>query len=84
MGIISTFFDAVTQPLQASITSTASAVIGAIAPTAQILLTVYICFWGWALIRGSVQVYETCHRICPSGEYDVLHGFSWQLALELR
>lgn len=55
MGIITTFFDAVTQPLEASINSTATAVIGAITPTASILLTMYICFWGWALIRGSIQ-----------------------------
>ncbi|MEO8408771.1 MAG: type IV secretion system protein, partial [Oxalobacteraceae bacterium] len=54
-SIIQHFFDVVTSTLEASINTTAQAVIGVITPTASVLLVIYICFWGWSMMRGAIE-----------------------------
>lgn len=54
-SIIQKFFDTVTSTLEASIGTTAQAVMGAITPTASVLLVIYICFWGWSMMRGAIE-----------------------------
>ncbi len=52
---IQDIFNVITSKLEASISTTAQAVIGAITPTASILLVIYICFWGWSMMRGAIE-----------------------------
>lgn len=48
------FFTSVNSQLAGTISSTASAVIGAITPVATTLLMIYIALWAWSMARGMI------------------------------
>jgi type IV secretion system protein VirB6 len=53
------FYERIFTTLDASllnyVTNTATSIIGAIRPVAITLLAIYVCLWGWAMLRGMIS-----------------------------
>ena len=48
-------FSQVSNAMSTYITDTSSAVVGQFSGTAYTLLVIYMCFWGWSMMRGVIQ-----------------------------
>lgn len=54
-GFYSSLFTKLSTNLDAYVGTTSASIIGAITPVARTLVLIYICLWGWSMMRGVIN-----------------------------
>jgi type IV secretion system protein VirB6 len=54
-GFYSSLFTKLSGTLDTYVGTTSASIIGAITPVARTLVMIYICLWGWSMIRGVIS-----------------------------
>lgn len=54
-GFYTQLFDKLSGTLSSYVGSTSASVMGAITPIATTMVTIYVCLWGWSMMRGVIS-----------------------------
>jgi type IV secretion system protein VirB6 len=54
-GFYTQLFDKLSGTLSGYVGTTSSSVMGAITPVASTMVAIYVCFWGWSMMRGVIN-----------------------------